>query len=474
MLMFEQSLNGVEEDVFAVPAVSLGRRIGVSLFGIVLIGFISQLAIQGWFNGKIVAGVTVGHIDVGGLDLAEARTRLNTAESSRTVSFVIAGKRYQPSLVDIGARYDTERVLKNAYLQGRGGIATHPQTIDLALSPEVDQTKLASYLAPITHIGTAPVDARLEVHKGVIAVIPDKPGFSINASGLEKVLRNNLSTFGAEEPVIASEVLGASIQIADLNEAQTQAKALMATPIILTDGATQVPVASTDIATWLSFAVNDATKKTVATIDPNKVSLFVSALAKRLDHAPVDRRVNNVNGISTTQVEGKDGDAIDQAPITDALSKLIAGTPIALAISRHPVAFKTSTLFLADISSGRYIEINLNLQHLWVWDNHIVVYESPITSGAVGVGLGTVTGTFNIYAKETNRRLIGPGYDVPVKWWMPFHLGYGLHDAIWRQGKFGGQDYIRGGSHGCVNLPDATAEWIYNWADIGTAVYIHK
>ena len=472
--MFEQSLSGVEEDHFVVPAVSLGRRIGVSLFGIVLIGFISQLAIQGWFNGKIVAGVSVGHINIGGLDLAEARTRLNAAESSHVVSFVIAGKRYQPSLVEIGARYDTERVLNNAYMQGREGIAPHPQTIDLALIPVVDSIKLASYLAPITHIGTAPVDARLEVHKGVIALIPDKSGFSINASGLEESLRNNLSTFSAEEPVIRPEVLGASVQASDLNEAQAQAQALMATSITLTDGTTHVSVASTDIAGWLSFAINDISKKTMATIDPAKVSSYVSALAKRIDHAPIDRRLNNVNGISTIQTEGKDGDAIDQAPIAEGLSKIIAGTPVAIVISRHPVAFKTSTTFLADISSGKYIEINLSLQHLWVWDNHIVVYDSPLTSGAVGVGLGTVTGTFNIYAKESNRRLVGPGYDVPVKWWMPFHLGYGLHDAIWRQGKFGGQDYIRGGSHGCVNLPDATAEWIYNWSDIGTAVYIHK
>ncbi|MEO7617644.1 MAG: L,D-transpeptidase, partial [Candidatus Saccharibacteria bacterium] len=58
--------------------------------------------------------------------------------------------------------------------------------------------------------------------------------------------------------------------------------------------------------------------------------------------------------------------------------------------------------------------------------------------------------------------------------WMPFHGGYGLHDAIWRKGRFGGQDYIRGGSHGCVNLPDATAEWLYNWSVVGTPVYIHK
>src|SRR6185436_1714675 len=119
-------------------------------------------------------------------------------------------------------------------------------------------------------------------------------------------------------------------------------------------------------------------------------------------------------------------------------------------------------------------EINLNRQRLWVWQDHNVIFESPITSGATGAGFGTVTGLFSIYYKTTNTHLRGQGYDVAVDYWMPFYLGYGLHDASWRHGRFGGQDYWYGGSHGCVNLPDATAEFIYGWADVGTPVWVHK
>jgi lipoprotein-anchoring transpeptidase ErfK/SrfK len=122
----------------------------------------------------------------------------------------------------------------------------------------------------------------------------------------------------------------------------------------------------------------------------------------------------------------------------------------------------------------RYIEVNLSKQRLWAWQDKHVIYESPITSGATGAGLGTVTGLFSIYYKTTNTHLRGQGYDVPVKWWMPFYKGYGLHDASWRHGQFGGSDYYYAGSHGCVNLPDATAEFIYGWAEIGTPVWVHK
>lgn len=55
----------------------------------------------------------------------------------------------------------------------------------------------------------------------------------------------------------------------------------------------------------------------------------------------------------------------------------------------------------------------------------------------------------------------GTRYASPVSFWMPFDGGIGLHDASWRT-TFGGEIYIGNGSHGCVNLPKAAAEEIYN------------
>jgi lipoprotein-anchoring transpeptidase ErfK/SrfK len=60
---------------------------------------------------------------------------------------------------------------------------------------------------------------------------------------------------------------------------------------------------------------------------------------------------------------------------------------------------------------------------------------------------------------------------------MPFYQGYGLHDASWRNGNFGETSgplgYYYDGSHGCVNLPDATAAFVYNWSVVGTPVWVH-
>ena len=62
----------------------------------------------------------------------------------------------------------------------------------------------------------------------------------------------------------------------------------------------------------------------------------------------------------------------------------------------------------------------------------------------------------------------GPGYYLPdVPYVMYFYDGYGLHGTYWHS-NFGTPM-----SHGCVNLSIPDAEWLYNWADVGTLVNIH-
>ncbi|MBR4020246.1 MAG: L,D-transpeptidase, partial [Firmicutes bacterium] len=48
---------------------------------------------------------------------------------------------------------------------------------------------------------------------------------------------------------------------------------------------------------------------------------------------------------------------------------------------------------------------------------------------------------------------------------------YGLHDADWRS-DFGGSIYYSGGSHGCVNMPPASAAQLYGYVSSGTPVIV--
>jgi lipoprotein-anchoring transpeptidase ErfK/SrfK len=121
----------------------------------------------------------------------------------------------------------------------------------------------------------------------------------------------------------------------------------------------------------------------------------------------------------------------------------------------------------SDIREERWIDVDLTYQTLTAYEN-----GKPVHSTLVSTGLPqtpTPTGQFRIWIKLRYDDMQGVGYyikDVPFV--MYFYQGYGLHGVTWH-GNFGHPM-----SHGCVNLPTAEAEWLFNFADVGTLVNIHQ
>ncbi|HVV25797.1 MAG TPA: L,D-transpeptidase family protein [Candidatus Saccharimonadales bacterium] len=132
----------------------------------------------------------------------------------------------------------------------------------------------------------------------------------------------------------------------------------------------------------------------------------------------------------------------------------------------------------ADNPAGRQLVlVSLSQQHLWACNGSSQVYDTAITSGAYLVGDATPTGTYHIYAKQTNQVLRGCDergcWNDPVQYWMPFYSDYGFHDASWQTFAYGSSQYASDGSHGCVHLPAAAMAWLYGWAPVGTTVTIN-
>jgi LysM repeat protein len=117
-------------------------------------------------------------------------------------------------------------------------------------------------------------------------------------------------------------------------------------------------------------------------------------------------------------------------------------------------------------SSGRWIDVNLSTQRLTAYEGSTPVRSTLVSTGLPGTR--TPTGEYRIYVKYTSTAMSGPGYYLPnVPYTMYFHRGYGLHGTYWHA------NFGRPMSHGCINLPTPEAQWIYNWAPIGTPVKIH-
>lgn len=159
------------------------------------------------------------------------------------------------------------------------------------------------------------------------------------------------------------------------------------------------------------------------------------------------------------------------------------GTPSASA-SQTPAAAPLKNP-CAGNTLNQLILVSISKRHLWACQYTKELYSSPVVTGiTTHPDTTTPTGSYQVYGKVTDTTLTGSDstgtWSDPVHYWMPFlynqYGAYGLHDATWRPNNaFGNIDPSSArASQGCVELPLATASWIFNWVQIGTTITIQN
>lgn len=124
------------------------------------------------------------------------------------------------------------------------------------------------------------------------------------------------------------------------------------------------------------------------------------------------------------------------------------------------------------ILQDRFVIVDKSEQQLFLYEDNELLYTTPVTTGKDSTP--SDTGLFKINYKTTNKTLTdNKTYWSPVRYWMPYNGGEGLHDADWRT-VFGDESYHKGGSHGCINMPVDISDEIYNNVEAGTKVLVHK
>lgn len=124
-----------------------------------------------------------------------------------------------------------------------------------------------------------------------------------------------------------------------------------------------------------------------------------------------------------------------------------------------------------DAKLKKRIEINAGKeQTLYYYLGVVRLGKFKVSTGKPG--MPTPKGTFAINNK------------IPKAWsksyglWMPYWLGmgkFGIHELpVWPNGYREGADHIgKAVSHGCIRLGIGEAKKLYDWAEVGTEVYIY-
>jgi hypothetical protein len=120
----------------------------------------------------------------------------------------------------------------------------------------------------------------------------------------------------------------------------------------------------------------------------------------------------------------------------------------------------------------RRIDVDLTAQHLVAYEGDTPVFRAPVATGRDG--FNTPTGSYAIYSQYPMQTMTGSAGDetwyVPDIPWVQYVVGgVALHGTYWHDQWGTGLRM----SHGCINLNIDDAQWLYEWADIGTQVDIH-
>jgi hypothetical protein len=121
----------------------------------------------------------------------------------------------------------------------------------------------------------------------------------------------------------------------------------------------------------------------------------------------------------------------------------------------------------------RRIEVDLSQQQLYAYEGDLLVYQAPVATGKNG--FTTPTGTFAIYHKTREQTMRGSAdgetWNVPRVPWVQYIVGgVAIHGTYWHD-RFGTGVRM---SHGCINVGMDDAEWLYQWASIGTPVTVRR
>ena len=311
-----------------------------------------------------------------------------------------------------------------------------------------------------------PVDATYVYEGGEFRVVPEDEGSLLNAPVVFDTANAAIGSLLRQLSLEESGCYVAPAVYADdaaLNDFVALLNRYAAMTIRITYGEEAEVLDGETIKDWLVIDGENVT------ISEDAVKEYVASLSKAHDTFTLDREFKTTAGDVITVKGGNYGWWTDRASTATAITDaILAGEDVTM----EPVYYAVAATRGSDDIGDSYVEIDLSNQHVYVYKDGALALETDCVSGRPTNGNYTPTGTYAITYKTRDAVLRGEDYETPVKYWMPFNGNVGMHDASWR-GSFGGEIYLRNGSHGCINLPPSAARQIYDLVEQGEAVIVY-
>ncbi len=446
---------------------------GIALLALVVSGVLSQ-----YYKGKTMPNVTVAGVTSSAKTRPELKAQLQNQLKNFALQLQSGEKKLTPTLKEAGITVDVDQTIGQALLAKRQqGILTKlafwkNQTVPAAVT--VNNTLLSQYLEThLPELSRAPQDAQLQfnVQTSSFNISDQANGQGVDTSKLQSRIKQAASQLTGTTLQVATASKTPTITKAKLEPLLADANTLVTRQVSLSGLGYSYQARPSDIAAWITPTPHsDGSLKLV--IDVAKIQSYVEAIGKKISQAPVDRKVlrDEESGAEVVLQAGRDGTELaDKTALADAIAQsLKAKQDSAQLMNIKVAAYKTVNMNAYD----KWIEVDLSEQRTTAYERATPIKNFLIASGMRGHE--TPVGEYAIWLKVRSQTMQGGSkadgsyYNLAnVEWVSYFYQDYALHGAWWRE-KFGAP-----ASHGCVNMTNADAQWVYEWAPKGTKVIVH-
>ncbi len=259
------------------------------------------------------------------------------------------------------------------------------------------------------------------------------------------------------------------------DQLQSKLQTITEQPVSLTVGTQTIPVHSDTIKSWLQITSNKNKTEYYIHVNEAAINPSLSKLANRFVKAPINQLTANEDGVNRVVAGGRNGTALSDPNILKVQSQQLAKT----VMDGKGMQFNTPLVAVPfqSVTPAAYpkaLIADISTKKMWAYQNGQQVNSWLISAGKPSTP--TPVGQFKIYAKFTVQDMKGtnpdgtPYFQPHVRWISYFYQGSAVHGVYWHDRSWFG---VNNSSHGCIGLPEDEAQWVFNWAPIGTPVIVH-
>lgn len=428
-----------------------------------------------YFKDHFYYGSEINSIDVSGKSVQEVNEQMAAELQKYRLNLKArGGKNELITASEIGLKYSSEgkfEILKNEqnpykWISSVFNKEGYKMTEGITFDKEQLKERLDKLACLDSNNVTEPIDASIKYEDNRYVIVKEVDGNKVNKDilyeNVAKAVLNKEADIDLEaiDCYEKPELTSSSPKIVEANDKLNK---YVSSKITYTFGQRKEIVDASIINKWLTFDENF-----VVTFDEEKMKDYAKELFRNYNTVGTTRKFVTASR-KTIRIGGGDyGWWINTNKEIEYLSTALKEGQV---ITKEPAYTRKAFSYRNNINDigNTYVEIDMTKQHIWFYKNGKLITQGNVVTGNVSKNYTTPKGIYILKYKQRNAVLRGDDYASPVKYWMPFNGGIGIHDASWRS-VFGGKIYLTNGSHGCVNSPEQVAKTIFNNIKPGTPV----